>query len=114
MTIHAAKGLEHEVVLLAGCDDGIIPHARAIEEDPKNIEEERRLFYVALTRAKRKLYLSTSRTRKVLRDVQEFVPSPFLEEIPSELVRPIEAHVEAAADEAFDYFAAVKARLSQE
>ena len=114
MTIHAAKGLEHEVVLLAGCDEGIIPHARAIEEDPKNIEEERRLFYVALTRAKRKLYLSTSRTRKVLRDVQEFVPSPFLEEIPSELVLPIEGHVEAAADEAFDYFAAVKARLSGE
>ncbi|MFW5836164.1 MAG: ATP-dependent helicase [bacterium] len=111
MTIHAAKGLEHDVVFIAGCENGIIPHARAIEEDPKNLEEERRLFYVALTRAKQKLYITSCRRRKVMREVQECSPSPFLEEIPDALVEVREAPETADEDEVLDYFAAIKAKL---
>ena len=58
MTIHAAKGLEFDVVFIAGCEDGIIPHARSLEEGEGNLEEERRLFYVALTRARRRLLVT--------------------------------------------------------
>ena len=54
MTIHAAKGLEFQLVFLAGVEAHLIPHARAVEEDPANLEEERRLFYVAITRAREK------------------------------------------------------------
>ena len=111
MTIHAAKGLEHQVVFVVGCENGIIPHARAIEENPDNIEEERRLFYVAITRAREKLYLTSCRTRKVMREMQECSPSPFLEEIPQELVEVNEGTPTADDAESFDYFAAVKARL---
>jgi len=85
MTIHAAKGLEFKVVFLAGCEDHIIPHARAIEENPDNIEEERRLFYVAVTRAMEKLYITSCRSRHHLRDSVDCVPSRFLEEIPNGL-----------------------------
>ncbi len=111
MTIHAAKGLEHDVVFIAGCENGIIPHARALEEDPKNIEEERRLFYVALTRAKQKLYITSCRRRKVMREVQECSPSPFLEEIPDSLVEVRETPETAGEEEVLDYFAAIKAKL---
>lgn len=111
MTIHAAKGLEHEVVFIAGCEAGIMPHARSLEEDPKNIEEERRLFYVALTRAKRKLYITSCRERKVLREVTQCTPSPFLEEIPDELVTVTDSSSPAAEEEGIDYFAAIKNRL---
>ena len=64
MTIHAAKGLEFEVVFIAGCEDGIIPHARALEEGEGNLEEERRLFYVAVTRARRRLLVSSCLRRR--------------------------------------------------
>lgn len=111
MTIHAAKGLEHDVVFIAGCENGIIPHARALEEDPKNIEEERRLFYVALTRAKQKLYITSCRRRKVMREIQECAPSPFLEEIPDELIEVRDTPETADESEVLDYFAAIKAKL---
>ena len=87
MTIHAAKGLEFKVVFLAGCEDAIIPHARALEEDPANIEEERRLFYVAVTRAMSKLYITSCKMRHHMRDYVTCIPSRFLEEIPAELVQ---------------------------
>lgn len=86
MTIHASKGLEFDVVFLAGVEDGIMPHAKSLEEDPKSLEEERRLFYVAITRARKKLYVSSCRTRKVRLETIACVPSPFLEEIPEELM----------------------------
>lgn len=114
MTIHAAKGLEYRVVFVAGCEDGIIPHARSLEENPENIEEERRLFYVAITRAREKLFLTSCRHRKVLRDVVECVPSPFLEEIPDDLVSIAEDEAAVPEDEGFDYFAALKSRLGTE
>jgi DNA helicase II / ATP-dependent DNA helicase PcrA len=111
MTIHAAKGLEHSVVFVIGCEDGIIPHARAIEEDPANLEEERRLFYVAITRAREKLYLTSCRQRKFQRELRESSPSPFLQEIPQELIEVREASENVEEQEGFDYFAALKSRL---
>ena len=95
MTIHAAKGLEFKVVFLAGCEDDIIPHARALEDDPANIEEERRLFYVAVTRAMDKLYITSCKTRRHLRDSVTCLPSRFLEEIPAELIQNDEGKAES-------------------
>lgn len=91
MTIHASKGLEFDVVFLAGVEDGIVPHSKAVEENPKSIEEERRLFYVAITRARKKLYISSCLTRKVRLETIACVPSPFLEEIPKELMENAES-----------------------
>ncbi|MFW5685112.1 MAG: ATP-dependent helicase [Spirochaetota bacterium] len=111
MTIHAAKGLEHEVVFVAGCESGLIPHARALEEDPNNLEEERRLFYVALTRAKQRLFITSCRRRKTMREIRECVPSPFLQEIPDGLVEVRDTPETAGEEEVLDYFAALKAKL---
>jgi DNA helicase-2/ATP-dependent DNA helicase PcrA len=91
MTIHAAKGLEFPVVLIAGAEGGIIPHTRSLEEDgggdPSGpLEEERRLFYVAITRARDKLYITSCKKRRRLQDTVECVPSPFLAEIPPGLI----------------------------
>jgi DNA helicase-2/ATP-dependent DNA helicase PcrA len=87
MTIHSAKGLEFDVVFVAGCEDGIIPHARSLEEGEGNLEEERRLFYVAVTRARRRLLISSCLRRRKQNQTVDCVPSPFLLEIPAELVQ---------------------------
>lgn len=86
MTLHNAKGLEFPVVFLAGCEEGLFPHSRSVFEN--DIEEERRLCYVGLTRAKKRLYLSYSRRRRFYgRDSNESnQPSRFLQEIPAHLV----------------------------
>jgi DNA helicase-2/ATP-dependent DNA helicase PcrA len=86
MTIHAAKGLEFQVVFIAGCEDGIIPHAKSIEEGEGNLEEERRLFYVAVTRARQKLFITSALRRRKQNQVSDQSPSPFLAEIPDHLV----------------------------
>lgn len=86
MTIHAAKGLEFPVVFIAGVEEGLIPHSRALEDSESNIEEERRLFYVAITRAKERLCLCYSKSRHHLQKAVECVPSQFLQEIPQELI----------------------------
>ena len=88
MTMHASKGLEFSVVYLAGIEDDIIPSQRALEENPRNIDEERRLFYVAITRARKKLVINYSDTR-ITREGEEksVIPSRFLEEIPAELFK---------------------------
>ena len=86
MTIHASKGLEFPVVFIAGAEDGIIPHARALEEGEQNVEEERRLFYVAITRAREKLFISSCKKRRKMQSVTECEPSRFLDEIPTNLV----------------------------
>jgi ATP-dependent DNA helicase UvrD/PcrA len=109
MTIHAAKGLEFDVVFLPGVEENIIPHARAVEDG--NMEEERRLFYVAITRAKRKLYLSACLKRRVMREVVESSPSPFLEELPSSLIEEHEAEQEVGTETAAEYFAKLKSTL---
>ena len=86
MTIHSAKGLEFPVVFIAGVEDGLLPHERSIEEGAENVEEERRLFYVAVTRARQKLFITSCKTRRKAQGVKECKPSPFIEEIPKELI----------------------------
>jgi DNA helicase-2/ATP-dependent DNA helicase PcrA len=84
MTLHNAKGLEYPTVFICGCEDGVFPHSRAIDEG--GLEEERRLFYVGVTRAMRRLYLSYARRRAVFGAQTFGLPSRFLEEIPGELL----------------------------
>ncbi|WP_455139722.1 3'-5' exonuclease, partial [Thermophilibacter sp.] len=81
MTIHSAKGLEFPVVFVAGMEEGIFPHT-SYEGDPAAVEEERRLAYVAITRAREKLYLTHATTRRTYGSVQANPPSRFLNEIP--------------------------------
>jgi DNA helicase-2/ATP-dependent DNA helicase PcrA len=83
MTLHNAKGLEYPVVFVIGMEDGVFPHMRSIEAG--DIEEERRLCYVGITRAMRNLYLTHARTRAMYGGREWNVPSRFLEEIPAEL-----------------------------
>lgn len=103
MTIHASKGLEFDHVFLAGVEDGIIPHARSVAESKEAIEEERRLFYVAITRARKKLFITHCQTRRTMNETVECVPSPFLEEIPKELLEHVEdSDYNITEDEAAD------------
>jgi len=83
MTLHNAKGLEYPVVFVIGCEDGVFPHMRAIEAG--DLEEERRLCYVGMTRAKRELYLTHARTRALFGNREWNIRSRFVEEIPIEL-----------------------------
>jgi DNA helicase II / ATP-dependent DNA helicase PcrA len=83
MTLHNAKGLEYPIVLIAGCEDGVFPHSRALEEG--GLEEERRLFYVGVTRAMRELYLTYARRRTVFGSPSYGLRSRFLDEVPAEL-----------------------------
>jgi DNA helicase-2/ATP-dependent DNA helicase PcrA len=122
MTIHSAKGLEFPVVFIAGAEEGLIPHEKSIEVDdgaPSEIagslEEERRLFYVAITRAREKLYISSCQKRRRLHSVEECNPSPFLEEIPAHLIEhhqpPTPADEEALAE---DLLQKLKARVNRD
>jgi ATP-dependent DNA helicase UvrD/PcrA len=83
MTLHNAKGLEYPIVFIVGCEDGVFPHSRALDEGA--LEEERRLFYVGVTRAMRELYLTYARRRTVFGAQTAGLPSRFLDEIPAEL-----------------------------
>ncbi|MDA3039310.1 MAG: DNA helicase PcrA [Actinomycetota bacterium] len=85
MTLHGAKGLEFPVVAIIGMEDGVFPHLRALTE-PEELEEERRLCYVGLTRAEKRLYLTNAWTRLLFGQTQYNPPSRFLDEIPSELM----------------------------
>jgi DNA helicase-2/ATP-dependent DNA helicase PcrA len=113
MTIHAAKGLEFEVVFIAGCEDGIIPHARALEEGEGNLEEERRLFYVAVTRAKRRLLVSCCLRRRKQNQTIDCVPSPFLQEIPPNLIQNCAGEAEFTEAEGEEYFGKLKAMFDE-
>lgn len=88
MTVHAAKGLEFSVVFLVGLEDGIFPHARSIN-DPDELEEERRLAYVAITRAEKILYITHSNRRRVYGEEIAAEPSQFLNEMPLDLLKDI-------------------------
>jgi ATP-dependent DNA helicase UvrD/PcrA len=83
MTLHNAKGLEYPVVFMIGCEEGVFPHSRSIEEG--NLEEERRLCYVGITRARERLYLTFTRTRSLYGARSYNMASRFLDEIPGEL-----------------------------
>ena len=85
LTLHAAKGLEYSVVFIVGLDDGIIPHSRSFDE-PEQMEEERRLFYVGITRAKDRLYLLRAIQRGGRGMTEETYPSRFVDDIPSDLL----------------------------
>jgi len=85
LTLHAAKGLEFGAVFIVGLDDGLLPHSRSFDE-PEEMEEERRLFYVGITRAKDRLYLVRSVQRGGRGYAEETYPSRFLDDIPSDLL----------------------------
>ena len=93
MTVHSAKGLEYENIFVTGMDDGIFPSSRSFDSED-DMEEERRLAYVAITRAKKRLYLTNARQRMIFGQTQHNVTSRFMREIGSELV---EKHDNAAA-----------------
>ena len=82
MTVHAAKGLEFPVVFVAGMEEGIFPHTTFGDNDPAKLEEERRLAYVAITRARKKLYLTYAATRRTFGSTQANPPSRFVRELP--------------------------------
>jgi DNA helicase-2/ATP-dependent DNA helicase PcrA len=88
MTVHAAKGLEFDIVFISGLEEGLFPHEKMNEDHlkPEEAEEERRLFYVALTRARKRVYLSYSQLRTVFGRQQVNMPSQFILDIPPELV----------------------------
>ena len=88
MTVHAAKGLEFPIVFLVGLEDGIFPHSRSVN-DPKELEEERRLAYVAITRAEKVLYITHSMRRRVYGEEMAAEPSQFLNEMPLELIEDL-------------------------
>lgn len=94
MTIHSAKGLEFDTVFIVGLEDGIFPSKLAVDEQG-TLEEERRLFYVAVTRARRRCFLSCASSRMMFGKVRWNVPSPFLYEVPRDIL--------AAAGEALDH-----------
>jgi DNA helicase-2/ATP-dependent DNA helicase PcrA len=83
MTLHNAKGLEYDTVFLLGCEDGAFPHMRALEEGGE--EEERRLCYVGITRARRRLYVTWARERRLFGRAERNLPSRFIDELPAEL-----------------------------
>jgi len=88
MTLHAAKGLEYPLVFLTGLEDGIFPHLRSLG-DPDELEEERRLCYVGITRARERLYLCHAWSRTLFGSTDYYPPSRFLHEIPEELVNTV-------------------------
>jgi DNA helicase-2/ATP-dependent DNA helicase PcrA len=126
MTIHSAKGLEFPVVFIAGAEEGLIPHEKSInpdggddgdgnENEAGSVEEERRLFYVAITRAREKLYISSCKNRHRLQSSDECKPSPFLEEIPSHLIQAAQPVSKEAEEEmSKDIMKDIRARLQKE
>ena len=90
ITLHQAKGLEFSTVFIAGLEEGLLPHIRSIETgDPAELEEERRLCYVGITRAKIQLYISKTSRRGFRGSTEPSLPSRFLHEIPNDLIKPI-------------------------
>ena len=126
MTIHASKGLEFPVVFIAGVEEGLIPHARSVEENNGDVEEERRLFYVAITRAREKLIMSSCQKRKRRQfrtddtysgspfDYIPVTPSRFLDEIPANLVEyhePKQLTEEETGAMFSDFLSTLKAKM---
>jgi superfamily I DNA/RNA helicase len=114
ITMHAAKGLEFPICFLVGLEEGILPHSRSVEEGSR--DEERRLFYVGITRAKEDLSLTWCHSRKRYGDKMPCMPSSFFKELSKEelVETSYETLSNAPAEEDFaaDYFARMKAMLS--
>lgn len=100
MTLHSSKGLEFSVVFLVGMEEGLFPHARTLMDETE-IEEERRLCYVGITRAKEKLFLSSTKMRTIYGNTVTYPPSRFLQEIPARLVKTIKRQERFSALENF-------------
>ena len=100
MTMHAAKGLEFPMVIIAGLEEGLFPHSRSAEDDDE-LEEERRLCYVGMTRARRQLVLTGAARRRVFGEYQSCEPSRFLDEIPATLMERITPAPSPRYDSAF-------------
>jgi DNA helicase-2/ATP-dependent DNA helicase PcrA len=86
MTVHSAKGLEFDAVFISGLEEGLFPHENSVRED-KGLEEERRLMYVAVTRARKRLYISHAQTRMLHGQTRYNLPSRFFDEIPEGLLK---------------------------
>ncbi|MDR2838190.1 MAG: UvrD-helicase domain-containing protein, partial [Azonexus sp.] len=89
MSVHAAKGLEFDAVFITGLEQGLFPHENAVAEGRGGLEEERRLMYVAVTRARHRLYLSCAQTRMLHGQTRYCLPSSFLDEIPEQLLKKL-------------------------
>jgi len=125
MTIHAAKGLEFPVVFIAGAEEGIIPHERSLEDEGLSLsqsanplEEERRLFYVAITRAQDKLYITSCQKRNRREGASDRQPSPFIGEIKPELIEyhdldNLSAEKEEVPMDADAFFRSMRERFSK-
>jgi superfamily I DNA/RNA helicase len=108
ITIHSCKGLEFPHVFIVGLEEGLLPHSRSVAEG--TIEEERRLFYVAVTRAMETLHLSHCSARRKYGELTPCQPSRFLRELPAELLEWVEAQAQKPVDTASarDWFARMR------
>ncbi len=120
MTFHSAKGLEFREVFLIGLEEGVLPHARSLPDDPENgptqsdpIDEERRLLYVGITRAERRLVLSSCRSRRRGRERVPVLPSRFLEDIPESLLQRRDDGTVLTAEESKDFRASFLSRMKE-
>ena len=95
MTVHSAKGLEFDAVFISGLEEGLFPHENSVRED-KGLEEERRLMYVAVTRARQRLYISHAQTRMLHGQTRYNLPSRFFDEIPEELLKWLTPRIQRA------------------
>jgi DNA helicase-2/ATP-dependent DNA helicase PcrA len=102
MTMHAAKGLEFPVVVIAGLEEGLFPHSRA-SDDEAELDEERRLCYVAMTRARTRLVLTGAARRRVFGEYQGSDPSRFVDEVPADLVERVESTAVSSYQRSFAY-----------
>ncbi len=115
MTLHAAKGLEFRCVHIVGCEDGTLPHEGAIDEG--RLDEERRLLYVGITRAKQKLTLSHTRTRMKWGKKQSNMPSTFLKELDRKYVEEMDytKHMNETVtqEENTNFFSGLRAMMTE-
>ncbi|MDD2742620.1 MAG: 3'-5' exonuclease, partial [Rhodocyclaceae bacterium] len=96
MTVHSAKGLEFDVVFISGLEQGLFPHENSVAQGQDGLEEERRLMYVALTRARQRLYVSCAQTRMLHGQTRYCIPSSFFDEIPANLLLKLNKKAAAA------------------
>jgi DNA helicase-2/ATP-dependent DNA helicase PcrA len=96
MTLHSAKGLEFPLVFIVGMEDGLFPHQRSVEDSAGRLEEERRLCYVGMTRAREQLYLCYAEVRRMHGSENFSRPSRFIDEMPSELLEEIRPRISSS------------------